>query len=219
MIDTDLRPNDLTPHPALPAASGGRDAVTAVAASSSNTSVEAPASPRPSPRASGGEGEAQCGRETSECRTGGGQKRLSSSRNDARTPRARSLRKRMTLEERIVWSQLKRLDIEGHFRRQAPIGPYFADFAHLGLRLIVEIDGAQHNLPSGILRDAARTAYLDAAGFQVLRFWNNEIRDNRDGVIETILTALSLRPSLSTDTPHPLSLPAINGGRDASWTR
>ncbi len=78
----------------------------------------------------------------------------------------------------------------GHFRRQAPIGPYFADFAHHGARLVVELDGAQHGLPTGQRHDAIRDAYLDAAGYRVLRFWNDEVVENLDGVVETILAAI-----------------------------
>ena len=61
------------------------------------------------------------------------------------------------------------------FRRQHPIGPYFADFACLDLQLVIELDGGQHNSIEGIAKDATRTAYLEACGFTVLRFWDNDV--------------------------------------------
>jgi very-short-patch-repair endonuclease len=134
---------------------------------------------------------------------------MTETRNDPRTPRARSLRYNATREEKRVWSKLRLIDIDGHFRRQAPVGPYFADFAHMKARLIVEIDGGQHSSDAGLKRDAARTAYLNAAGFRVLRFWNAEVRDNLEGVIETILHALH-------ETPPTLTLPTASGGRGRS---
>jgi very-short-patch-repair endonuclease len=131
-------------------------------------------------------------------------------RSDPRTNKARLMRKSMTLEERIVWSQLKQLDIKGHFRRQVPIGKYFADFAHLGAKLIVEIDGSQHGSINGMAHDTIRTVFLESIGFRVLRFWNNEILSNRDGVIETILAAL--HQELESFAPHPKSLPTAMRG-------
>lgn len=70
------------------------------------------------------------------------------------------------------------------------MGPYFADFAHLALKLIIELDGGQHGMPDIVERDAKRTAYLEAQGFRILRFWNHEIRENLDGVVETIFRAV-----------------------------
>lgn len=132
-------------------------------------------------------------------------------RKDPRTSKARSMRKSLTLEERIIWSELKQLDIKGHFRRQVPIGKYFADFAHLGAKLVVEIDGSQHGFAKGIINDARRTSFLENLGFQVLRFWNCDVLSNKDGVVETILNALQNR-----QTPRPKFLPAASGVRDFS---
>jgi very-short-patch-repair endonuclease len=132
-------------------------------------------------------------------------------RSDPRTPRARSLRKDATPAERKLWSALRLIGVpQGHFRRQAPIGPYIADFAHHGLRIVVELDGEQHGYAGGLRRDAKRTAYLAAAGYRVLRFWNHEVIENLDGVVETVLAALVDRP------PTP-ALPATRfarGGRE-----
>ncbi len=70
------------------------------------------------------------------------------------------------------------------------MGPYFADFAHLGLKLIVELDGGQHGMPETQAYDAGRTAYLAQHGFTVLRFWNHEVSENLDGVVETIFRTI-----------------------------
>jgi very-short-patch-repair endonuclease len=103
---------------------------------------------------------------------------------------------------------LKQLDLPaGHFRRQAPIGPYFADFAHHGLRLVVELDGDQHGKSRGLSHDQVRTTYLQRTGYRVLRFWNAEVRENLHGVVETILAEAAVRPP----TPSP-SPPQAGGG-------
>jgi very-short-patch-repair endonuclease len=137
-------------------------------------------------------------------------------RRDPRTPKARRLRVEATPFERKLWAALKQIELpQGHFRRQAPIGPYFADFAHHGLRLIVELDGAQHGFDEGLQRDATRTAYLEAAGYRVIRFWNHEIRENLDGVVETILSAVAEAPPTPNPSP-PLAARAGGGGCDAS---
>jgi very-short-patch-repair endonuclease len=117
-------------------------------------------------------------------------------RRDGRTGTARRLRHEATPAEKALWQQLRLIVLHGHFRRQAPLGPYFADFAHLALKLVVELDGDQHGHEAGLRHDAVRTAFLEQAGFRVLRFWNHEVRDNLDGVTETILAALSERASL-----------------------
>ena len=126
----------------------------------------------------------------------------SSPRSDPRTGRARSLRSSATPAERILWSQLKLVEFEGHFRRQAPVGPYFADFAHHGLRIIVELDGEQHGHHKGLTHDARRTTYLEAAGYRVLRFWNHEVRENLHGVVETILSAVNSVPPAQPFSPQ-----------------
>ncbi|MFZ3222888.1 MAG: DUF559 domain-containing protein, partial [Rugosibacter sp.] len=83
------------------------------------------------------------------------------------------------------------------FRRQQPMGFYVVDFVHFGARLIVEADGGQHN---DAPRDESRDAWLRAQGFKVLRFWNNEIMNNLEGVLETIMAAVTLPP-----LPQPIS--------------
>jgi very-short-patch-repair endonuclease len=72
------------------------------------------------------------------------------------------------------------------FRRQHPIGPYIADFACLSLRLVIEVDGATHGSVVELAHDARRDAYLRRRDFVVLRFWNHEIYENLDGVLNRI---------------------------------
>ncbi len=129
-------------------------------------------------------------------------------RKDPRTGNARRLRRDATPAEKALWQQLRLVDVRGHFRRQAPIGPYFADFAHHGLKLIVELDGEPHGFEPGLRRDAMRTAYLERAGYRVLRFWNNEVSENLDGVIEAILAAIEPR---TPPNPSPFP-PQAEGG-------
>src|SRR3954467_12139696 len=98
---------------------------------------------------------------------------------DKRVSRARKLRHATTDAERKLWWHLRRIPVEGtHFRRQATIGPYFADFACHEQRLIVEVDGGQHNQPVHIAADAKRSEDLNSRGYRVLRFWNNEVLGN-----------------------------------------
>jgi very-short-patch-repair endonuclease len=93
--------------------------------------------------------------------------------------RARTLRATMTDAERRLWSVLRSRRLQGYkFRRQRPIGPFIADFACIEHRLVVEADGGQHLEGE---YDARRTAWLEARGWRVLRFWNNEILANTEG--------------------------------------
>jgi very-short-patch-repair endonuclease len=100
---------------------------------------------------------------------------------------ARTLRKYQTLAEARLWYHLRGRRLSGRrFRRQHPIGPYFADFACLELGLIVELDGGQHNSIQGRWHDCIRSDVLAAHGFEVLRFWDNEALSNTAGVMEAI---------------------------------
>ena len=134
--------------------------------------------------------------------------------------RARNLRQNMTEAERRVWRMLRLRQIDGcKFRRQVPIGWYIADFVCHEARLIVEIDGGQHDRSS--TAEAERTAFLQGQGYRVLRFWNNEVLENLDGVYQTIATALGLTPSPSMGEgwgggePSPARL-SSGGGAPAS---
>jgi very-short-patch-repair endonuclease len=102
---------------------------------------------------------------------------------------ARDLRKNATDAERLLWSRLRRRQIEGFkFRRQHSVGPYICDFACLELRIVVELDGSQHVDQSDY--DVRRDAFLRSNGFRVLRFWNNDVLVRTDSVLETIFEAL-----------------------------
>jgi very-short-patch-repair endonuclease len=104
---------------------------------------------------------------------------------------ARTLRKRLTSQEVKIWVKLRELKPLGfHFRRQAPIGRYIVDFVSFGSRVVIEIDGGQHGLPEGMQYDRERDAFLRSQGFNVLRYWNSDVDENLDGVIESIMSAL-----------------------------
>jgi very-short-patch-repair endonuclease len=103
--------------------------------------------------------------------------------------RARRLRKDMTDAERALWRLLRDRRMEGwRFRRQEPIDRYIVDFVCFEVRLVIEVDGGQHFESKA---DEERDGYLRSQGFQVLRFWNNDVLANRDGVYRTIKTALT----------------------------
>jgi very-short-patch-repair endonuclease len=94
----------------------------------------------------------------------------------------------MTLPEKVLWKALRKPDLG--FRRQAPIGRYVADFVCLSARVVVEVDGGVHALAEVQLRDAKRDAWLKSEGYRVLRFKNELVLDDLDGVMATIRTLL-----------------------------
>ena len=97
---------------------------------------------------------------------------------------ARELRKNMTPQERKLWNIIKNRQFYGYrFRRQFPIGCYIVDFVCREKKIIIEIDGGQHNKPESIDNDKIRTEFLNNLGYKVIRFWNNEIYENIDGVL------------------------------------
>ena len=111
--------------------------------------------------------------------------------------RARALRYNPTEAERLLWRQLRFWQIDGYkFRRQQPLGHYIVDFVCLGKRLVVEVDGGQH-AEQQMKYDSERDVWLAAQGFSVLRFWNNEVLKNIDGVKEIILNKLRSTPFLN----------------------
>ena len=116
----------------------------------------------------------------------------------ANRSRARVMRSEPTEAERKLWWHLRhRLTLhDSHFRRQVYLGRYIVDFVSHGLKLIVEVDGGQHAEQER--RDAVRTRFLESEGYRVLRFWNNEVLGNVDGVLEMIQSAC-----LATPTPTP----------------
>lgn len=106
--------------------------------------------------------------------------------------RARDLRRDMTPQERRLWTKLREVNrmVGTNFRRQAPVGHYIADFADLGRRLVIEVDGGGHGGP----RDQARDAWFAGEGFTVLRVWNAEVDGNIEGVMQVVLDTLEACP-------------------------
>ena len=104
---------------------------------------------------------------------------------------ARNLRKNETIAEQQLWKELRNLRPQGyHFRRQAPIDDFIVDFACFSHRLVVEVDGIQHDTVEGRVKDAARDAHLRWQGFTVLRFGNADVSDNIEGVMAETLAVL-----------------------------
>jgi adenine-specific DNA-methyltransferase len=104
---------------------------------------------------------------------------------------ARELRRKSTLQEIILWSRLKGRNFKNlKFRRQHLFGKYVADFVCLEKKLIIELDGSQHKDKEQRLYDEERSLFLKSLGFKVLRFWNNEINDNLEGVFLKIEESL-----------------------------
>ena len=105
------------------------------------------------------------------------------------TERARELRNNMTKAEWYMWSRLRNRQMAGYkFRRQFPIGPYFADFACLSARLVIEVDGGEAH---GQESDRRRTAYLEGRGYQVLRVPVQDIDESMDDVMHGIFLVLA----------------------------
>ena len=115
----------------------------------------------------------------------------------ASVSRARQLRKQSTDAEKILWRHIRSRQLAGYkFRRQAPIGKYIVDFLCYEQKLVIEIDGGQHQLRSK--SDRERTNWLEAQGFRVVRFWNNQVLAETEAVLEAIL-----REMQGEDSPSP----------------
>jgi very-short-patch-repair endonuclease len=120
--------------------------------------------------------------------------------------RARQLRRNPTDAERLLWQKLRFWQVDGcKFRRQQPLGRYIVDFVCLQKRLIIELDGGQHAQQTDYDKD--RDGWLRDQGFVVLRFWNNHVLNNSDGIMEVIVKNLKDTPCLS---------PSPQGGRRRS---
>ena len=110
------------------------------------------------------------------------------------TARSRELRQNATPAERRLWARLRARQVTGvRFNRQFPIGPFICDFVSRGANLIIEVDGGQHE--ANAEADRRRAAYLKSEGYRVIRFWNNDVLENTDGVVEVIERVLRDRPS------------------------
>jgi len=107
----------------------------------------------------------------------------------------------MTEAEKALWRMLQAAFPDRHFRKQVPIRHYIADFASHAAKLIIEVDGGQHSEAT----DALRTATIEDEGYRIIRFWNNEVLGNPEGVWHAIDAALQ------RDHPHP-TLPHQGGG-------
>jgi very-short-patch-repair endonuclease len=128
--------------------------------------------------------------------------------------KAKRLRREMTDAERRLWSILRNAQFDGaKFRRQQPIGPFIADFVCQEQHLIIEADGGQH---ADSIADERRTAFFECKGYRVLRFWNNDILSNLDGVAQVIAAALSTpHPAQAAlESPSPSRGEGLNGARN-----
>jgi very-short-patch-repair endonuclease len=112
----------------------------------------------------------------------------------AKTSIARKLRNNLTDAEKHLWYELRMKNLGVKFRRQVAIGKYIVDFACFDPKVVIEIDGGQH---ANSQTDLVRDSWLASQGFKILRFWNNEVLENRDGVLLNIKDVLtpSLNPS------------------------
>lgn len=111
------------------------------------------------------------------------------------------LRNNATDAERRLWPYLRSQQLGVKFRRQHPFGNYVLDFVSLEAKLVIELDGGQHSETS--IKDQARTHFLEQSGFTVLRFWNNQVFQETEAVVETIIAALP--------APHPHPNPPLEG--------
>ncbi len=115
----------------------------------------------------------------------------------------RKLRTEPTAVERRLWQYLRGRQLEGcKFRRQHPFGNYILDLVCLDKMLVVELDGGQH--ATNGTYDEERTRFLEKAGFRVLRFWNNEVFENIEGVVEVISAALNVSGAIPSPPNPPL---------------
>ncbi|MBT8490860.1 MAG: endonuclease domain-containing protein [Deltaproteobacteria bacterium] len=120
---------------------------------------------------------------------------------------ARCLRKKSTEAEKILWQRLRNKQLEGFkFRRQQILGRYIVDFVNFERKLVIELDGSQHALEKEM--DRKRDRWLRTEGFCVLRYWNNEVFENLEGVLEAI------RERLLTPSPSP-----SHQGRGNIWKK
>lgn len=100
---------------------------------------------------------------------------------------AKELRKNQTEQEKRLWHELRnRRFFNLKFKRQVPIGNYIVDFLCVEKMLIIELDGGQHNFDKNVSYDNQRTMFLEGLGYKVLRFWNNDINENLEGVLQQI---------------------------------
>ncbi|WP_245438840.1 endonuclease domain-containing protein [Bradyrhizobium sp. SK17] len=127
--------------------------------------------------------------------------------SDIQRDRAKQLRRAMTRAETLLWRHLKADRLAGlNFRRQAPIGSYIADFVAHACKLVVELDGESHDFEERIRHDERRDAWLESRGYRVLRFTNDDVMRNLEGV------ALSIAEAAEQAAPLSLTLPRKGEG-------
>nr|WP_311538695.1 endonuclease domain-containing protein [uncultured Bradyrhizobium sp.] len=131
--------------------------------------------------------------------------------SDIQRDRAKQLRRAMTRAETLLWRHLKADRLAGlNFRRQAPIGSYIADFVAHACKLVVELDGESHDFEERIRHDERRDAWLESRGYRVLRFTNDDVMRNLEGV------ALSIAEAAEQAAPLSLTLPRKGGGNPSA---
>ena len=110
------------------------------------------------------------------------------------TARAREMRNAPTDAERLLWYQLSAKKVAGtRFNRQVPVGPFICDFIARNIKLIIEVDGGQHDWNAEA--DQRRTNFLEAQGYKVIRFWNNDVIERIEGVVQEIERVIADMPS------------------------
>ena len=136
-------------------------------------------------------------------------------RSKTTTHFARTLRKNHTEAEKFLWHHLRSRQIQNcKFRRQLPVGPYIVDFACLTHKLIIELDGGQH--AETVTQDEARTHFLKEKGFQVIRFWNNQVLAEPEAVLEKIYQEIRrIEKAGGGENPSPLPSPPRGEGEGA----
>ncbi|MGY4476024.1 endonuclease domain-containing protein [Bradyrhizobium sp. USDA 3364] len=131
--------------------------------------------------------------------------------SDIQRDRAKQLRRTMTRAETLLWRHLKADRLAGlNFRRQVPIGNYVADFVAHACKLVVEIDGESHDFEERIHHDERRDAWLKSRGYRVLRFTNDDVLKNLEGVV------LSIAEAAEQAAPLSLTLPRKGGGNPSA---
>ncbi len=126
--------------------------------------------------------------------------------NKPTTRLGRHLRHQGTHAERVLWQKLRNKQLNGvKFRRQQPIGNYIVDFVSFEEKLIIEIDGGQHNEDWILSQDRTRTGWLNSHGFRVIRFWNSGVLENLEGVLQQIQAVLGI------EAPSPFRSSPIEG--------
>ena len=126
----------------------------------------------------------------------------------------------MTDAERKLWWHLRELKVDGsHFRRQATIGPFYADFACHECKLVIDLDGSGHMHPDRVAADDARTRFLKSQGYTVLRFWNTDVLREIEGVMTIIHDAALGAFEIAPPTPDPSPPRARSRGGRGRQTR